>query len=87
MDERDVKIFTISTCAWCKKVKKLLKDMDVEYEYVDIDQVEGEEKEKVREELKEHNSRMSCPTIVIDEGEEIIIGFKEDKIKEALGDG
>jgi len=29
---------------------------------------------------------MSCPTLVIDEGEEIIIGFKKDKIREALCD-
>ncbi|MBS3781913.1 MAG: glutaredoxin family protein [Candidatus Thermoplasmatota archaeon] len=83
-DERDVKVFTISTCGWCKKVKNLLKSLDVEYEYIDIDQVEGEEKKRIREELKEYNSKMSCPTLVIDEGEEIIIGFKEDKIKEAL---
>ncbi|MEF8835301.1 MAG: glutaredoxin family protein [Candidatus Thermoplasmatota archaeon] len=85
-DERDVTVFTISTCAWCKKVKKLLKSLDVEYEYVDIDQIEGDEKEDIREELKEYNSKMSCPTMVIDEGEEVIIGFKEDKIKEALTD-
>jgi len=85
-DERDVKVFTISTCGWCKKVKNLLKSLDVEYEYVDIDQVEGEEKKKIREELKKYNSKMSCPTLVIDEGEEIIIGFKKDKIREALCD-
>jgi len=84
--ERDVKVFTISTCGWCKKVKNLLKSLDVEYEYVDIDQVEGEEKKEIREELKNYNSKMSCPTLVIDEGEEIIIGFKKDEIKEALCD-
>ncbi len=85
-NEREVKVFTISTCGWCKKVKNLLKSLDVEYEYVDIDQVEGEEKKKIREELKKYNSKMSCPTLVIDEGEEIIIGFKKDKIREALCD-
>jgi len=84
--ERDVQVFTISTCGWCKKVKNLLNSLDVEYEYVDIDQVEGEEKKEIREELKEYNSKMSCPTLVIDEGEEIIIGFKKDKIREALCD-
>jgi len=84
-DERDVKVFTISTCGWCKKVKDLLKSLDVEYEYVDIDQIEGEEKKRIREELKEYNSKMSCPTVVIDEGDKVIIGFKEDEIKEAVG--
>ncbi|MFW6064995.1 MAG: glutaredoxin family protein, partial [Candidatus Natronoplasma sp.] len=85
-DERDVKVFTISTCGWCKKVKNLLKSLDVEHEYIDIDQLEGEEKKRIREELKEYNSKMSCPTLVIDDGEEVIIGFKKNEIKEALCD-
>ncbi len=85
-DERNVKIFTISTCAWCKKVKDLLKSLDVQYEYVDIDLVEGDEREEVKEELKQYNSKLSCPTLVIDGGEEVIIGFKEDEIREVLED-
>lgn len=85
-DDRDVKVFTISTCGWCKKVKELLKSLDVEYEYIDIDQVEGEKKKEIKDELKQYNSKMSCPTIVIDEGEKVIVGFKEDEIKEVLSD-
>ncbi len=83
-DDHDIKVFTISTCAWCKKVKKLLRSMDVEFRYVDIDLLEGEEKNKVREELEEYNPKRSCPTMIIDGGDEVIIGFKEDKIKEVL---
>ena len=85
-DDRDVKVFTISTCGWCKKVKKLLKSLGVEFEYVDIDTVEGEEKKNVKDDLKRYNSKLSCPTLVIDEGDEVIIGYKEDEIKEVLGD-
>lgn len=79
-----VMIFTLSTCGWCKKTKKLLKDLDVEYEYTDIDTVSGEEREKVREELRKHNPRMSAPTIVIDDGKNVIVGFDEEEIREAL---
>lgn len=81
---KNVKIFTISTCGWCKKTKDLLESMDIEYEYVDIDQVEGKKKKEIKNKLKEYNSKMSCPTVVIDEGEEVIIGFKKEDIKEAL---
>ncbi len=83
-DEHDVKLFAISTCGWCKKVKKLLKSLDVEHEYVDIDVVQGEESKEVKEELKEYNPSISCPTLVIDEGEKVIIGYKKDEIEEAL---
>ncbi len=83
-DEHDIKIFTISTCAWCKKTKKLLKDLDVEYRYVDIDQLEGEEKKEIIGTLSDYNPKKNVPTLIIDDGEEIITGFKEDKIKEVL---
>lgn len=64
----------------------MLKSMGVEYRYIDIDQLEGEERKDVREELAEYNPKRSCPTIVVDEGDEVIIGYKEDKIKEVLED-
>jgi glutaredoxin len=79
-----VKAFTLSTCGWCKKMKALLKDLDVEYEYVDLDLVTGEEREKVRAELRKYNSRMSAPTLVVDDGKDVIIGFDEEKVKECL---
>lgn len=82
--DHKVMIFTLSTCGWCKKTKKLLKDLDVEYEYVDIDLVKGDEREKVREELRKHNTRMSAPTIVIDDGKNVIVGFDEEEVREAL---
>ena len=83
--DHKVMIFTLSTCGWCKKTKKLLKDLDVEYEYVDIDLVQGDEREKVREKLRKHNPRMSAPTIVIDGGKTVIVGFDEEEVREALG--
>lgn len=85
-DEHDVKLFAISTCGWCKKVKELLKEEDIEFEYVNIDEVEGEESKEVRQDLKRFNSSLSCPTLVIDNGREIIIGFQEDKIRRELCD-
>lgn len=83
-DEREVKMFAISTCAWCKRTKKLLKDLDIEYEYIDIDKLEGENKKEIYERLKEHNPSRSVPTLVINDGEKIIRGFKKEEIREAL---
>lgn len=83
--DHKVMIFTLSTCGWCKKTKKLLKELDVEYEYVDIDLVKGKEREKVRELLRKYNPRMSAPTIVIDNGAEVIVGYEEEKVRGSLG--
>ena len=79
-----VQMFTLSTCGWCKKTKALMQEMDCEYEYVDIDAVHGDEGKKVREELKKYNPSQNVPTIVIDDGKCVIIGYKEDQIKEVL---
>jgi glutaredoxin len=85
--EHKVTIYTLSTCGWCKKTKKLLNDLDVEYEYFDIDNLTGEESDKVREEMRKYNPRMSAPTIVVDEGKDVIIGFDEEKVRSCLGNG
>ena len=82
-----VVIYTISTCGWCKKTKRLLKELDIEYEYADVDLATGDEGQEVREALKKWNPRQNVPTIVVDDGKEVIIGFKEEKIREVLLDG
>jgi glutaredoxin-like protein NrdH len=83
-----VKLYAISTCGWCKKTKNFLDENHVEYEFEDVDLLEGEEKERAREEVARHNPRKSYPTIVIDDDDEdaiVIVGFDADKLKEALG--
>jgi glutaredoxin len=77
-------MYAISTCAWCKKTKKFLKDNDVEYEYVDVDLTTDEEHEKIREDIINKGGEPSYPTIIVD-NKIVITGFREDKIKEALG--
>ncbi|MFO7991948.1 MAG: glutaredoxin family protein [Thermoplasmata archaeon] len=85
-DEHEVVAYTLSTCGWCKKTKKLLKELGVKHKCIDIDLLWGNEGKKIREELAEYNPKMSAPTVVIDEGEEVIIGFDEEKIREVLED-
>ena len=78
-----VLMYAISTCAWCKRAKKLLKDNNIEYEYVDIDLCSREDREKIREDILNRGGRLSYPAIVID-SRILITGFQEDKIREAL---
>ena len=79
--DHKVMVYTLSTCGWCKKLKKLLTSLDVEYEYIDIDLLDGEEDEMVREEMKKQNQRLTCPTLVVDDGKEVVIGFDEDDVR------
>ena len=81
-DHGAIKLFTLSTCVWCKKTKALLKDMNVAYAYVDVDALEGEDREKALDELKAFNPRCSFPSLVVNNS--CIVGYQEEKIKEAL---
>ncbi len=78
-----VRIYTLSFCGWCKKTKQLLKDHDVEYEYLDMDLATIDEKREVTNFLKAHGLPISFPVIVIDE-ERFISGYKPDEIEKAL---
>ena len=60
-----------------------MNECTVQYEFVEVDLLEGEERKAILEDIKKLNPRCSFPTIII--GDEVIVGFKEDKIKEALG--
>lgn len=78
-----VKLYTLSTCGHCKATKKFLNKHDVQYEFTEVDKAEGEERAALIEEVKKWNPNISFPTIII--GDQVIVGFKEDEIKEALG--
>jgi len=78
-----VKIFTLSTCSHCKATKKFLNDNGVTFEFVDVDQFQGADRENILNEVVKYNPQRSFPTIII--GDKIIIGFKEDDIRKALG--
>lgn len=80
-----VKLYALSTCIHCKNTKKFLDDNNVEYDFVYVDTLEGDERKNVIAEVKQYNPSTSFPTIVVDEGAKVVVGFRKDEIKEALG--
>lgn len=78
-----VRIYTLSTCSHCKDAKKFLDDCHVDFEFTDVDLLRGQERENIIEEIRSLNPMLTFPTIVI--GDHVIVGFLEDKIREALG--
>jgi glutaredoxin-like protein NrdH len=77
------KLYTLSTCMHCKATKRFLKKNGIDFDYVDVDKLDGEEKETVEQEVLELAGGLRFPTIVI--GDKVIVGFQEDKLREALG--
>jgi glutaredoxin-like protein NrdH len=79
-----VRIYTLSTCGWCKKTKELLKALDIQYEYVDVDTLSGDTLVEANEEVKKYNPYRTYPTIIIDNGKHVILGYNDKEIKEKL---
>jgi len=76
-------LYTLSTCVHCSATKRFLKENDIEYDYVDVDKLYGSEKDAVLSEMLKVSGDMRFPTIII--GKKVIVGFYQDKLKEALG--
>lgn len=73
-----VKIYTTSTCAYCKAAKEYFKEKGVEYEEVDL----GANPDKVQE-LIQISGQMGVPVITVDG--KVIVGFNKGAIDQALG--
>ena len=78
-----IMLYALSTCGWCKKTKELLNSLGVEYSYIYVDLLEGDDQSDTMDEVKHWNPRCSFPTLVIND-KSCIVGFNEDEIKEAL---
>ncbi len=76
-------LYSLSTCVYCKAIKKMFSDLAVGYRSIEVDTLPEAEKAKAIEELKRINPRCSFPTTVI--GGQVIVGYKVQEIKERLG--
>ena len=81
-----IMLYAISTCVWCKKTKKLLDDLNVDYHYVDVDLLGEEDKEKAEKEVTKWNPLCSFPTLVFND-EECVVGFDEEEIRSKIPNG
>lgn len=74
-----VKVYSITNCPWCDKLKKYLKSKGVDYEEHNIETNEDDLKECVRLTNDE-----AVPVTTVD-GKNYVLGFDKVKIDELLG--
>jgi glutaredoxin-like protein NrdH len=78
-----VKAFTLSTCVHCRRAKQFLRQNNVDFEYVDVDLLEGDEKTEVLKEIYKLTKGYSFPVIII--GDCVLVGFNEARVRKELG--
>nr|MDO8135936.1 glutaredoxin family protein [Candidatus Njordarchaeum guaymaensis] len=78
-----VLLYALSTCVWCKRTKQLLNDNGIEYDYVDVDLCSPKDQEEIKRDIVRRGGTIGFPCIIVDD-KALILGFREDKLKEAL---
>jgi glutaredoxin len=78
-----VTLYSLMTCSHCKDAKKYLRDQGVDFRLIQMDLLVGEERNAAMRALRRLNPECSFPTIQV--GDTVIVGFKPDLLRQALG--
>jgi len=78
---KKVRLYALSTCPSCKRIKQFLDNHNIAYEYIEVDLLDSGEQWVTSKDLKKYNPQASYPTLIV---EDVIIGFDEEALKESL---
>jgi glutaredoxin len=86
--EHRVTVYVTSRCAPCKMTRSFLKSRSIEYEYLNLDKADPEERDKAMIEIGEHLPRrgrkITYPITIID-GDTVLYGYDEEALSDSLG--
>ncbi len=74
-----VKVYSISNCPWCEKVKKYLKLKNIEYQEINV-----EGNQEATDELYKISGDEIVPVTTID-GKNYVVSFDKEKLDALLG--
>lgn len=77
MDMKNVTIYTTPTCSYCKAAKAFFKEHNIAYNEYDV----AADREKAQEMINK-SGQMGVPVILV--GDDLIVGFDEDRLKTLL---
>jgi glutaredoxin-like protein NrdH len=80
--DRKIRLYSLSTCPTCKRVKRFLQSNNIECEIIDVDTLDSGEQWLKSKELRQYNPKATYPTLIV---EEVITDFDEQALKAALG--
>ena len=75
---KNVKVYSTSTCPYCIRTKQFLRDNNIDFEDIDVSSNQAAAQEMIQK-----SGQMGVPVLDI-EGK-IIIGFDKETISKALG--
>ncbi len=79
---KNIELYTLSTCPWCAKTKKFLKENNIDFKFIDYDLADKEVQIRITKEMKASGKNVAFPYLKIDE--EVVVGWNPTKYKELL---
>jgi glutaredoxin len=79
----EVRLYALSTCPYCRMTKEYLQESGVTFDLIEVDLLEGDEKQKAIDEVKQLSGGTSFPVLVA--GDSVVVGFNKSRIAEAVG--
>ena len=83
MNQPKIRLYALTTCEYCQSLKRMLIQLALEHEVIEVDILSRDERKTIIEELKKVNPACSFRTTVI--GDQVIVGPKAQEIKKVLG--
>lgn len=76
-----VRLYALSTCPVCKKVKEFLRNNSIDAEIIEVDTLDSGEQWVAVKELKKINPQETFPTLIV---EKAVVGFDEEALRKIL---
>jgi glutaredoxin len=77
-----VTVYALSTCPWCRKIKNLLREHGVPFDFIDYDLADSETQARIMQELEREGTTL-FPFVRIDGV--AVTGYQPDRVLELLG--
>ncbi len=75
--DHDVTVFSLSTCAFCRRAIEFLKNNDVQFKFVHLDLIDVDTKRSVKRELSERFDNIVVFPILVVDDQKAYSGFTE----------
>ncbi len=79
----NIRLYALSTCPYCRMTQRYLDEHGITYDHIEVDMLEGDEKQQAIDTVKELSGGTSFPVMVADD--EVVVGFNKTRIAELLG--
>lgn len=75
-------VYGLTTCPFCKRAVNLLENLNVEFETIYLDELDGEERNETLKKIYGISGMLSVPLIVA--GDQYVVGYDENAIRKLV---